>query len=75
MNTYQYPIEVRATAVESLLSGITVVDVARGIGCSTSTVSRWYLDYRGYQGQEGITITLQHKSEEDLTTSSNSTNV
>ena len=54
-----YPLKVRAEAMEKLLSGVTVKDVARFVGCMPNTISRWYLDYRGYQGCEGITEVRQ----------------
>ncbi|SMG32658.1 helix-turn-helix domain-containing protein [Sphingobacterium psychroaquaticum] len=61
MSAYHYPIHIRAQAIESVTSGVSFVDVARFIGCSRETVSKWYADYRGYLGKEGIPVTMQSK--------------
>ena len=57
----KYPLPTRAYAVEQIRKGRTLTGVAKEIGCGIQTVSRWWLDYRGYRGEEGVTITLKSK--------------
>ncbi|QBQ41102.1 helix-turn-helix domain-containing protein [Sphingobacterium psychroaquaticum] len=61
MPNYTYPIHIRVQAIESVTSGVSFVDVARFIGCSRKTVAKWYADYRGYLGKEGVPVTMQSK--------------
>ncbi len=64
MSNFFYKLHRRAEAIEMLHDGMTVKEVATKIGCGSNTVSRWYLDYLGYRGKEGITITIQSKKED-----------
>lgn len=36
----------------------TLADVEKKLGCKIQTVSRWYMDYLGYRGKEGVVLTL-----------------
>lgn len=54
-----YPLKIKAEAMEQLLSGKSVKEVAKEIGCSIQTVSQWFMYYLGYRGKEGITEVKQ----------------
>ncbi|KGE14594.1 helix-turn-helix domain-containing protein [Sphingobacterium deserti] len=62
MNNHTYPLETRAAAMELLHAGNTLATVSQHFGCSIATVSRWYVEYLGYRGREGISIILQSKN-------------
>lgn len=53
-----YPLETRAAAIELLHAGNTLATVSQHYGCTIATVSKWYMDYLGYRGREGITVTM-----------------
>lgn len=55
----QYPLKIRAEAIEKLLSGVTVTDLAMNVGCCIQTVSNWFTHYRGYIGKEVLTEVRQ----------------
>lgn len=54
-----YPLQVRAEAMEQLLSGKSIKEVSESIGCSLGTVSSWFMYYLGYRGKEGVTEVKQ----------------
>ncbi|MGJ1431557.1 helix-turn-helix domain-containing protein [Sphingobacterium spiritivorum] len=57
----KYSIKTRAFAMELLHKSNTIVEVAHKIGCGIRTVSRWYMDYLGYRGKEGVIEVKQSK--------------
>ncbi|TYP89445.1 Homeodomain-like domain-containing protein [Sphingobacterium allocomposti] len=62
--SHRYPLQTRARAIVMITKGNSIASVAKWFGCPTATVSRWYLDYLGYRGKEGITITLQSRMDD-----------
>lgn len=58
---HKYPLKTRAFAMELLHKSNTIVEVSHKIGCGIRTVSRWYMDYLGYRGKEGIIEVKQSK--------------
>ncbi len=62
MNHPTYPLEIRAAAIELLHAGNTLATVSQHFKCSVATISRWYMEYLGYRGREGITVTMQSKN-------------
>lgn len=51
----------KAAAIELLLSGITVTEVARVNEVGVPSVGRWFLNYLGYRGKEGFVISFPSK--------------
>lgn len=66
MGTYVYSNEIKAKAMEAITNGVPMIDAARFVGCAPNTISRWWKDYYGYMGKEGVTITFQSKINQDM---------
>ncbi|GHE35039.1 helix-turn-helix domain-containing protein [Sphingobacterium griseoflavum] len=62
MSRPKHPLEIRAKAIELLHEGLTLTEAAAKLKCSVPAVSRWYMEYLGYRGREGFSITLQSKN-------------
>lgn len=56
----RYDLNVKADAMELLVYyNYSVTEVAGIVGCGVNTISRWYMEYLGYRGDDREVIVMQ----------------